>query len=112
MITEPHASLRDSDPDVGLFTVLRPDGSADAVTSPTTLTATVLTRAYRHMRRLRLLDARMTALQRQGRIGFYGACTGQEAVPIAAGLVTQKDDWVFPALRDADGACEHDRLTL
>ncbi len=100
MIIAPHASLRDSDPDVVLFTVLRPDGSADAATCPASLTAEVLRMAYRHMRRLRLLDARMVVLQRQGRIGFYGACTGQEAVPIATGLVAQKDDWVFPALRE------------
>ena len=99
MITEPNASLRDTDPDVGLFTVLREDGSADPATDPK-MPAELLVSAYRHMRRLRLLDARMIVLQRQGRVGFYGACTGQEAVPIATGLVTQKDDWVFPALRE------------
>ena len=99
MITEPNASLRDTDPDVGLLTVLREDGSADPATDPK-MPADVLVSAYRHMRRLRLLDARMIVLQRQGRVGFYGACTGQEAVPIATGLVTQKNDWVFPALRE------------
>jgi pyruvate dehydrogenase E1 component alpha subunit/2-oxoisovalerate dehydrogenase E1 component alpha subunit len=99
MITEPDATLRDTDPDVGLFTVLREDGSADPETDPG-VPAPVLLSAYRHMRRLRLLDARMIILQRQGRVGFYGACTGQEAVPIATGLVTRKDDWVFPALRE------------
>ena len=99
MILEPHATLRDTDADVGLFTVLREDGSADPATDPHVPTDVLLS-AYRHMRRLRLLDARMIVLQRQGRVGFYGACTGQEAVPIATGLVTQKDDWVFPALRE------------
>jgi pyruvate dehydrogenase E1 component alpha subunit len=99
MITEPNATLCDSDPDVGLFTVLREDGSADPATEPSE-PAEVLLSAYRHMRRLRLLDARMILLQRQGRVGFYGACTGQEAVPIGTGLVTQKNDWVFPALRE------------
>ena len=99
MITEPHATLRDSDPDVGLFTVLREDGSADPENDPK-VSAEILLSAYRHMRRLRILDARMILLQRQGRVGFYGACTGQEAVPIATGLVTKKDDWVFPALRE------------
>lgn len=99
MITDPSAALRDSDPDVGLFTVLREDGSADPATDPHIPSATLLS-AYRHMRRLRLLDARMILLQRQGRIGFYGACTGQEAVPIATGLVCGADDWVFPALRE------------
>ena len=99
MITEPHATLRDSDPDVGLVTVLREDGSADPENDPK-VPAEVVLSAYRHMRRLRILDARMILLQRQGRVGFYGACTGQEAVPIATGLVTKKDDWVFPALRE------------
>jgi pyruvate dehydrogenase E1 component alpha subunit len=99
MITEPHAALRDDDPDVGLFTVLREDGTVDPDRDPK-IADEVLVSAYRHMRRLRLLDARMILLQRQGRVGFYGACTGQEAVPIATGLVAQKDDWVFPALRE------------
>ena len=99
MIAEPSATLRDSDPDVGLFTVLREDGTTDPESDPH-VPEQVLLSAYRHMRRLRLLDARMIVLQRQGRVGFYGACTGQEAVPIATGLVTEKDDWVFPALRE------------
>lgn len=99
MITEPHATLRDSDPDVGLFTVLREDGTADPKTDPKIPNERLLL-AYRHMRRLRMLDARMILLQRQGRVGFYGACTGQEAVPIATGLVARADDWVFPALRE------------
>jgi len=99
MITEPNESLRDSDADVGLFTVLREDGSVDPPNDPR-VPAEMLLAGYRHMRRLRLLDARMIVLQRQGRVGFYGACTGQEAVPIATGLVTRKDDWVFPALRE------------
>jgi pyruvate dehydrogenase E1 component alpha subunit/2-oxoisovalerate dehydrogenase E1 component alpha subunit len=99
MIAEPNETLSDGDPDVELFTVLREDGSADPDRDPNIAVETLML-AYRHMRRLRLLDARMIALQRQGRVGFYGACTGQEAVPIAAGLVTKKDDWVFPALRE------------
>ncbi|MBX3189779.1 MAG: thiamine pyrophosphate-dependent dehydrogenase E1 component subunit alpha [Labilithrix sp.] len=99
IIHEPNATLRDTDPDVGLFTVLRDDGSADPKADPG-VAPDVLLSAYRHMRRLRLLDARMILLQRQGRVGFYGACTGQEAVPIATGLVTREDDWVFPALRE------------
>lgn len=55
----------------------------------------------RQMRRVRRLDARMQALQRQGRIGFYGSCTGQEAAPVAAALSLSKRDWVFPALRES-----------
>ncbi|HYQ41413.1 MAG TPA: thiamine pyrophosphate-dependent enzyme [Polyangiaceae bacterium] len=56
---------------------------------------------YRALRRIRGLDERMQALQRQGRIGFYGTCTGQEAVPVALGFALQHSDWVFPALRES-----------
>ena len=56
---------------------------------------------YRALRRIRLLDERMQALQRQGRIGFYGTCTGQEAVPVALGFALVRTDWVFPALRES-----------
>ena len=60
-------------------------------------------RAYLEMRRLRLLDARMVVLQRQGRVGFYGACTGQEAVPIATALALAADGWrVVRAQRGGD----------
>jgi pyruvate dehydrogenase E1 component alpha subunit/2-oxoisovalerate dehydrogenase E1 component alpha subunit len=90
---------RDGDPDVALLRVLRDDGSADPSTDPCLSEATLL-RAYREMRRIRLLDGRMVSLQRQGRVGFYGAAQGQEAVPIATGLVLAEGDWVFPALRE------------
>jgi pyruvate dehydrogenase E1 component alpha subunit len=62
--------------------------------------AETLLSAYRWMRLGRALDARMQGLQRQGRVGFYGAATGQEAVNVAAGLATGRDDWIFPGLRE------------
>jgi pyruvate dehydrogenase E1 component alpha subunit len=86
--------------DLDLYRVLRDDGSADPATDPG-MSAELLLRAYREMKRLRLLDARMILLQRQGRVGFYGACTGQEATPIAAALAIEPNDWVFQALRES-----------
>ncbi len=56
--------------------------------------------AHQWMVLARTLDARMLALQRQGRVGFYGAATGQEAVNVAAGLASRPDDWVLPGLRE------------
>jgi pyruvate dehydrogenase E1 component alpha subunit len=91
--------LRDDDPDIALFRVFRDDGGVDPARDPG-LPAETLLRGYREMRRLRILDSRMVMLQRQGRIGFYGAAHGQEAIPIAAGLVVEERDWVFPALRE------------
>ena len=91
--------LRDDDPDIALLSVLQDDGGTNPETDPH-VGDDVIMRAYREMRRLRLIDARMILLQRQGRVGFYGAAQGQEAVPIATGLVLEEQDWVFPALRE------------
>ena len=53
------------------------------------------------MKRIRALDRRMVALQRQGKIGFWGPSLGQEAVPVATALALEPSDWVFPALRES-----------
>ncbi len=91
--------IDDADVDIAIASVLRDDGTIAPATG-TPVSIETLVRGYREMRRLRLLDARMTLLQRQGRIGFYGPALGQEAVPVAAGLVLAAADWVFPALRE------------
>jgi pyruvate dehydrogenase E1 component alpha subunit/2-oxoisovalerate dehydrogenase E1 component alpha subunit len=59
-----------------------------------------LLEVYRAMTLIRTLDERMMTLQRQGRIGFYGACTGQEAACIGSAYALRKSDWIFPALRE------------
>ncbi|TMA28091.1 MAG: thiamine pyrophosphate-dependent dehydrogenase E1 component subunit alpha [Deltaproteobacteria bacterium] len=59
-----------------------------------------LLRLYREMVRLRTLDERMMTLQRQGRVGFYGAATGQEAATLASAIALEPSDWIFPALRE------------
>jgi pyruvate dehydrogenase E1 component alpha subunit/2-oxoisovalerate dehydrogenase E1 component alpha subunit len=86
--------------DTGLLRVLLDDGSADPATDPGLDPAT-LRRMFRELERLRAIETRMVVLQRQGRVGFYGACTGQEAVPIGTGFATDPGDWVFPALRES-----------
>src|ERR1043166_4803221 len=55
---------------------------------------------YRAMLLIRTLDERMMTLQRQGRIGFYGACTGQEAACLGSAYALRPSDWIFPALRE------------
>ena len=75
-----------------------PARAASKTTLP--LTPAQLREVYRAMVRIRTVDERMMTLQRQGRIGFYGACPGQEASVIASAYALQKDDWIFPALRE------------
>jgi pyruvate dehydrogenase E1 component alpha subunit len=64
----------------------------------------MLRKAFRTMLLVRTLDTKLTNMQRQGRIGFYGACTGQEATPIGTAMALRPDDWVFPALREGSAA--------
>jgi pyruvate dehydrogenase E1 component subunit alpha len=87
-----------ADPALGLFGVLDEDGRVVPGAAP--LDGELLLRMYREMKRVRLLDQRMVMLQRQGRVGFYGACTGQEAAVVGTALAAAPGDWIFPALRE------------
>lgn len=87
----------------GLLQVLSEEGAVNPELDPH-LGPDVLRTLYRAMLRLRLLDERMLALQRQGRIGFYGVSTGEEAAVIGSAYVLQPKDWIFPALRQAGAA--------
>ena len=93
-------AAHDTAPDLGMFRVLDNEGRARPVNDPV-IPNHVPVRAYRFMKLMRLLDERMIMLQRQGRVGFYGACTGQEATPIGTALALAPDDWVFQALRES-----------
>ena len=81
------------------FQILSDDGKT-LKKRPASLTDEDLVSLYQKMRFQRLVDDRMLTLQRQGRISFYGACTGQEAAVIGSGFALQEQDWVFPALRE------------
>jgi pyruvate dehydrogenase E1 component alpha subunit/2-oxoisovalerate dehydrogenase E1 component alpha subunit len=81
------------------FRVLSPEGRL-AGPAPD-LTPEALRDLYRLMRRLRGFDQRMMNLQRQGRIGFYGPASGQEASTIGSAYALERRDWIFPALREA-----------
>ncbi len=59
-----------------------------------------LLRAYREMRRARVIDERLLRMQRQGRIGTYAPFSGQEAAQIGSALALRKDDWIFPSYRE------------
>lgn len=73
-----------------------------------------LIKFYRDMLRARIGDTKMTALQRQGRMGTFASSEGQEgaqAGSIMALVKTkdpQKNDWVFPAFREFPAALMRD----
>ena len=56
---------------------------------------------YTWMVRVRAIDDRLMAMQRQGRIGFYAEIKGQEGAVLGAASALRKEDWLVPALREA-----------
>lgn len=92
-----------ADPEMPMRRVLYDGSGMEGVEVPR-LPPETLKKAFRTMLLVRTLDAKLTNLQRQGRIGFYGACTGQEATPIGTAMALRDDDWVFPALREGSTA--------
>ena len=82
-----------------MLQILSPQGEVDAGKVPD-LSDERLVELYRHMLTVRTMDTRMLALQRQGRIGFYGTCKGQEAATVGSGAAMEATDWIFPALRE------------
>src|ERR1043165_2067667 len=85
----------------GLFQLLREDGPPVDDTALAGFDRVLARQLYEGMLRIRVTDARMMALQRQGRIGFYGEAMGQEAAVVGSAAATRPDDWIVPALREA-----------
>ncbi len=83
--------------------VIRDDGSTDARLDPG-LPEDDAVRMYRWMLFQRILDNRMLALQRQGRIGFYGPSLGQEAAIIGGAMAMGPEDWIVPQYREPGAA--------
>ncbi len=55
---------------------------------------------YRAMLATRMLDSKALSMQRQGRIGFYVPCAGQEAAQVGSSFALREDDWTLPTYRD------------
>ncbi|QEV19137.1 pyruvate dehydrogenase (acetyl-transferring) E1 component subunit alpha [Streptomyces alboniger] len=60
----------------------------------------LLRRLYAELVRGRRYNTQATALTKQGRLAVYPSSTGQEACEIAAALVLEERDWLFPSYRD------------
>jgi pyruvate dehydrogenase E1 component alpha subunit len=55
---------------------------------------------YRDMVLVRRMDGEATALQRQGELGLWASCLGQEAAQIGSARALRPDDMVFPSYRE------------
>ncbi|MFD8802095.1 pyruvate dehydrogenase (acetyl-transferring) E1 component subunit alpha [Streptomyces atroolivaceus] len=88
-LTDPAPLLPDPEP----YRVLGTDAAAGADPD-------LLMRLYSELVRGRRYNAQATALTKQGRLAVYPSSTGQEAGEIAAALVLEDRDWLFPSYRD------------
>lgn len=55
----------------------------------------------------RVLDQRSTALNRQGRLGFFAPTAGQEASQLASAFAFDKEDVLLPGYRDVPQLIKH-----
>src|SRR3569623_2750587 len=85
----------------GLFQLLREDGTPVDEAALAGFERALARALFESMLRSRVTDARMMALQRQGRISFYGEAMGQEAAVVGSASASRPDDWIVPALREA-----------
>lgn len=82
---------------------LRDDGTIDPAHDPQ-LTGEQVASLYRAMVRVRVLDDRLVALQRQGRIGFHIGSLGEEAAILGSAFAMRETDWIFPCYREFGAA--------
>jgi pyruvate dehydrogenase E1 component alpha subunit len=84
--------------------LLTADGEriADSVLDPwiADVDAAQLQALYRDMVVLRRIDSEGVALQRQGQLGLWAPCTGQEATQIGTARGLRADDFTFPSYRE------------
>ncbi len=55
---------------------------------------------YRDLVLTRRVDLEATALQRQGELGLWAGCLGQEAAQVGSGRAMEADDFAFPTYRE------------
>lgn len=84
--------------------ILTPDGQrvANAQLDPyvADVDAAQLRALHRDMVVLRRIDAEGVALQRQGQLGLWAPCQGQEATQIGTARALAPQDYVFPSYRE------------
>ncbi|HET9649993.1 MAG TPA: pyruvate dehydrogenase (acetyl-transferring) E1 component subunit alpha [Microlunatus sp.] len=88
-------------PDVDLVQLLTPEG--ERVDHPHYAFAgddDQIKAFYRDMVMTRRVDSEATALQRQGELGLWASCLGQEAAQIGSGRALGTQDFVFPTYRE------------
>ncbi|HKK56148.1 thiamine pyrophosphate-dependent dehydrogenase E1 component subunit alpha [Marinobacter sp.] len=82
------------------FQLLQQDGTLYKGAKAPSLKKDTALRIYRAMIFTRVLDERMLAAQRQGRLSFYMQCIGEEAAAIGSAAALDEDDMIMAQYRE------------
>ena len=95
------AEMSGSSTDVDFIQLLTPEGTlVPSDEYAFTGTDEQIAGFYRDMMMTRRIDTEATALQRQGELGLWASCLGQEAAQIGSGRALGGQDHVFPTYRE------------
>lgn len=108
---KPPTFLRGDELKIPLFQILKQDGSLHRGVSPPDLDQELALRIYRAMLFTRVLDERMLAAQRQGRLSFYMQSTGEEGAIVAFTAALNDADMIMAQYRE-QGALAYRGFTV
>ncbi len=86
--------------DIPMLQVLSSEGDVLKNASEPDLSKDEALKIYNTMEYIRVLDERMVGAQRQGRISFYLASTGEEAASVASAAALSADDMIMSQYRE------------
>jgi 2-oxoisovalerate dehydrogenase E1 component alpha subunit len=100
-VSEANALLPPNEP----VHLLDPDGTYhEDPEHPLDLDDDQLRELYRFMVVTRKVDREAINLQRQGQLGVYASCMGQEAAQVGSAYALRDEDWIFPSYRELGAA--------
>ena len=86
--------------DIPMLQVLQADGTLHPQAELPEISQQDSLKILETMQYIRVLDERMVAAQRQGRISFYLACTGEEASTVASAAALKPQDMIMSQYRE------------
>ncbi len=86
--------------DIPMLQVLQTDGTLHSEAELPEISQQDSLKILQTMQYIRVLDERMVAAQRQGRISFYLACTGEEASTVSSAAALKPQDMIMSQYRE------------
>lgn len=86
--------------DIPMLQMLNPEGEPHADSILPDVDQNTCEKILKTMHYIRILDERMIAAQRQGRISFYLACSGEEASTIGSAAALESQDMIMSQYRE------------